>query len=700
MSREQVILGLKGFIWLCLGVILFAPLYINSQLFFPYITSKTFAFNIAVELALVAFLALCFFSHQYRLKLTSVVALLAGYIAIVFVSSLLSGHFYHSFWSNHERSEGIVLLLHLLALVVVVTGFFKTMKDWLYAFDLAYLSTLLVSLVAAGQWLQQQFPGSFDFVLKSSTGARLDATIGNPGYVAGYLIFGVFFALLLMFKRPEWQWRVYYGVGIALQLIVIAFTETRGGYLALLAAFPLLCAYFFLWYSDWRHAKLVGVAGIVMGVLLVGGLFAAKDVQFVQDSTVLRRLTSISLSEGTAKNRLLVWQNAWEGFREKPVLGWGYENFYIPFNKNYDADLMEPWFDRSHNMIFDRLLTGGILGLVGYLALLLVPYYFLWRGYRAKKEALRDPRYVVPVVLTLAMMAYGIQNFFIFEALVTYIPLCLLLAFVSTLGPSREVKMFESQTVRTASVVAGVVLLVPIMYFVNIKPLDANAGLIKIFANGSLTVPQRLEAFEYVLGSGTYGVSEFRQQFYQYFDNLARQQVPAQLITPWVLAVERELEAEVRENPTNLQALLSLMSFYNMTGGGQPERFERNFPLYEQAVALSPGRPQVYQTIGYTYFYQALVALEQKNDAEVQRLSDLSLEKMRYAVSLNDENGDSYRHLLTVLLYAERDQEVVDLLQSVRTKSMSIEFEVLVAHARQIAQGLENQELVEQIDAL
>ena len=71
-----------------------------------------------------------------------------------------------------------------------------------------------------------------------------------------------------------------------------------------------------------------------------------------------------------------------KGFQERPILGWGQENFNYVFNKNYDPGMwgQEQWFDRTHNVILDWLVAGGILGLLAYLSIFFSTLYYVWRG--------------------------------------------------------------------------------------------------------------------------------------------------------------------------------------------------------------------------------------------------------------------------------------------------------------------------------
>jgi len=99
-------------------------------------------------------------------------------------------------------------LIHLFAYLFVLSGFLRKLKDWLFIFEVSFFGSLLVSLMGLGQYL------GLSWVIASSGGARISATIGNAGYVAGYLIFNIFFGLLLIFFRKNNNLKLYYIFGI------------------------------------------------------------------------------------------------------------------------------------------------------------------------------------------------------------------------------------------------------------------------------------------------------------------------------------------------------------------------------------------------------------------------------------------------------------------------------------------------------
>jgi hypothetical protein len=73
MNIDIIKKSTKSLIWICLGVILFSPLYVNTHLFFPFIVTKAIAFNVSVEVMFLAFLFLSFKDKNYHIRIISIV---------------------------------------------------------------------------------------------------------------------------------------------------------------------------------------------------------------------------------------------------------------------------------------------------------------------------------------------------------------------------------------------------------------------------------------------------------------------------------------------------------------------------------------------------------------------------------------------------------------------------------------------------
>jgi O-antigen ligase len=632
MENKSLSLFFKGIIWSCLAVIIFSPLYVSSKLFFPFITTKTFAFQIAVEVMVVAFLALCVIDKKYRIHTSSTVILLLVYLIILTIASAVSGNdFYHSFWSNNEREDGILLLGHLFLFSVVLTGFFRSVREWLYLLDMFLVAVFCVAVVSFDQYLALSLSDVWkDHFIPSSNGARLAATIGNAGYVGGYMVFGIFVSLFMALKRSKWWQKTWYVLLLSLCLFIAIQTQTRGAYLAL-ALGVLISAVYLMWFY-WRnkYLKIGLVVVLLVGTLGVVGIFTFKDSDFIKGQPILRRVASISLSEATANNRMVTWKIGWEGLKEKPLLGYGQENFYQVFDKYYTTKNSEQWFDRCHNMICDRAVTGGILGLIGYLALLLLPFYGLWKyyikEYGKNQEGVENisRKYLTPIIFSILILAYIIQNMFIFEALAIYIPLIIVLSFVGLYGEHSDSEFWENENLKIGLLVAFVILFFPALYIFNLKPMNANADFITALSSQQ-TVDKRIDAFEEILSRDTYGNQEYRRHYLTVYENVVseymndlanRTEAKDKLVMDFAAKMENQLSNQLKENPYSVNNYSALINFYNSSYFFDISRLQKALDVADKAIALSPNRPQVYYEIATTHYYLGNYLFSIKKEAE------------------------------------------------------------------------------------
>ena len=698
MSEKAVANVLKGIIWLCLGVILFSALYVSSKLFFPFIVTKTVAFDISVEVMFLAFLLLSLVDKNYKIRLNLTVLLMFIYLAILTLASLLGNDFYHSFWSNNERSDGILLLGHLFLFVVVLTSFIRTTKEWLYVLDIFLVASVCVSIVALDQYLALTFPVQWaDHFLPSSNGARLAATIGNAGYVAGYMIFGVFISLFLFFKRKNTWLKVLYAIVFILELFIAVETQTRGGYLALALGLPIFVLYLVFFYYRKNYLKVIAVVLVLAGLAGVFLIFANKNSDFIKGQPILSRITSISLSDGSTNNRLVTWGIAFEGFKNRPILGYGQENFYQVFDRYYTTKNTEQWFDRSHNMIGDRVITGGLIGLVSYLSLLILPFYFLWSYYRKKyKDINKDLNqkqdktqesagrlYFTPVIFSILILAYIVQNMFIFEALVTYVPLMLVLSFAGLYGPSFEGKLFSNRGFKAVIFVVFLIAFIPMLYFFNIKPVQANADLIKILSSNDMSVDQRISAFEDIISRHTLGNQEYRRQYFSFYeeamsyyfqgDSKNRNKSTESQLASFTGKMEGQLLDQISENPYNVTNYLMLMRFYNMAYVFDPSMLSKAINLSDKAIELSPGRPQIYYELASSYYYIAFYqSANKKADASAASYS-LALDNFYRGAKLNVNSSDGFDQLVGFIFSVKNNKDLMNAFVSHGINGQKIE---------------------------
>ena len=288
---------------------------------------------------------------------------------------------------------------------------------------------------------------------------------------------------------------------------------------------------------------------------------------------------------------------SWQGFKEHSVLGWGPDNYMFLFNKYYDPKMyaQEQWFDRSHNVFFDWLISAGLLGLGFYLLLFAVALYYLW-----KKIA--DWGLLEKSLFTGLLAAYFFHNIFVFDQLISYLSFFSLLAYFNwQRGVDRPVLATNwrpTPAFANGLAVATMCIVAVAFYFVNVKPINASSNLIKaITPNQQTGYRDNLDRFKQVLAVKTFISGEAREQLAsvalsvigsdQYDDNFKREFL--------TLAVT-ELESQVKRQPTDARTLILLGNLLRSTGN-----FEPALVAIKQAVAASPRKQTMLFQLGQTY---------------------------------------------------------------------------------------------------
>ena len=126
MSNNQ----LRYIILAGLFAIPFVPLIVSSSLFFPFITGKAFVFRILVEIIFGCFLILAVRDESYRPKFSWIFVALLGFLVVLGVADFFGENSFKAFWSNFERMEGFITLLHLGAYFMILSSVLKTEELW------------------------------------------------------------------------------------------------------------------------------------------------------------------------------------------------------------------------------------------------------------------------------------------------------------------------------------------------------------------------------------------------------------------------------------------------------------------------------------------------------------------------------------------------------------------------------------------
>lgn len=478
---------LESFIRACIYALTLTPLIFWRPLMFFFEQTKGFYVIFIAEVLLLLFGWLCYARPSLRLRLGSIGVALVVYIAVLFLTSVLGVDFSVSFWGEADRVTALFYWIHLAIVFVVLVNVLRTKDDWIGFLRFSVVIALVVAFI------------QLMFVLGVSEipDSRNGATLGNSTYLAVYLLFHVFFALFIaVSSHTRFLKRFGYASAAVLAAVVILPGDANAAILSLYGALVLLGALSLAWGSRVRWRRVVGWS--LLGVLVV--IVTLSSVMLAQPDSALREY-AVSLS---SEARFVIWDIAWQGIKERPVFGWGLENFPRVFFDHYNPCLGAPpcggemFFDRAHNKVLDVWIESGLVGLVAYIVLLVVAALALFRLSREKEKAFSA------AVLLALLAAYFVQNLTILDVSITLLFFVITLALIQSLSfPPIEVTFrVVPQSRPILAVLATGTFLLGTFFFV-VSPVRASLAVASL---DTVSTPQeRARLFDQAANGSRFG---------------------------------------------------------------------------------------------------------------------------------------------------------------------------------------------------
>lgn len=435
-------------LWIVRGLLLLAlctPLVVKWNVFFPFAFGKALFFRVVIELALFLWAARSLLMLHgpygvgkeerawrtlFRHPLTLAIG---GFFISLLISTIFAVNDYRAFWGDVERSEGFWGMLHYGALFVLLLRFFGA-REWGWLMKVLFGGGIVLMFYGVLEYFGIT---DFPFAVPSSSVAgagvaRLASLVGNSAFLSTHLLLLVAFAGIFWYfkkdalKEESRAWSLLaLGTGL-LALPAIFFTGTRGAILGLVAGFGMWVVLVAAGFTgSGKRFRAIAIAALA-ALLVFGGIFwSTRTASFWQEVPGLSRLANTNpfdQHDASTQTRLITWRVSWEAFLDRPVFGWGPENYLMAYERHYDPNYAlygETWLDRAHNKVFDLLVMQGAVGFLAYLSIFIMAFWVIAR-YRKPEGA----------VLASGLVAYGVQNLVLFDQVVSYPVIFSLFAFI------------------------------------------------------------------------------------------------------------------------------------------------------------------------------------------------------------------------------------------------------------------------------
>ncbi len=599
----------KLLVWtirICIIGIILIPLLVVKSTLFPFIFSKILLFRTLVEISFLAWLPLVLWKKEYRPSFKDpIIFWLTVFQGILVVTMLIGVDPERSLWSTVERMTGVVTFLHFWIWLLIVPTIVRNVTQWKYFLSISLAASLIVG------------------VSDIYDGATLYSTLGNPIYVGVYALLHIFFAFFLLFLEKKRYLRIVF-LFLALFNIAIAYVAgTRGSIVALFAALLCLWLYVFLFGSKAYRKPLRIISVCIMASLVVGALFIAtpsgKDWVDRNLPGTFHRLFYEGLGD-----RIGIWYIGIQGFFDRPLTGWGWENYYQIYDRYYKpvmsgVSMRDPFIDRSHNQFIDVLALTGIFGFIAYgmvwvsliwcflrILAVLRRKQFESRGYAREEGAVLS--------LLLFFIAYNTQNITIFDHPSSLILLYIALALTSTVlshyrasnlltTPSLIPPFSTGLNIRTITIPKGAVIVCSIMlagflfYNANYIPFQQTKLAVRAINSVRGGADPDISLFKETLKKKTFARQEIRSFFADAIGQVVgNASLSKDIRTSFLAFIERELFAGEQENPQSVRYFLkhSYIKRAGYTYTSDPSYLAAAEKFTEKARRLSPERLMVY----------------------------------------------------------------------------------------------------------
>ena len=461
----------------------------------------------------------------------------------------------------------------------------------------------------------------------------------------------------MFFWSEERGWKIAWaGLGAVNLLALFLATDIRGSQLGFIVGILSAFAVYFLAHQKKNIRKIT--AGIII-IAFVSGI--ALSIFFVSSG----KIYEIFKRSGTVKTRIINWKISWQGFLEKPIFGYGLENYYIPFEKHFEPDYYrnnagqqssEYGFSLPHNKILEVAVLSGILGFVTYLAVFAEIFWFLYKKFSKTKD--------MSLLAIIGMwVAYLVHLFFLFDNIFSFFMFFSLLAFTGFVlkEPVKE-KPDEPITLKPA-----------LFYSLTIVIIIATIGSVYLFSYQSaradiyaLSAIRQMRDKKYDDSIATFEKIEKIGLFYiqqKALFELSRETERLLVLAnqynepqkKYLEKIAAKNEVSLKRDPSRMYYHLNMSRINFMVGKFNKSGYEKSNELLEKMIGNGTNRMEVYMYAAENY-----QALGQK---------DKAIELGENGLALDPTYG--YANYLMAHIYrliGENDKAIYYLEEAIKNK--------------------------------
>ncbi|MDR7434489.1 MAG: O-antigen ligase family protein [Armatimonadota bacterium] len=292
------------------------------------------------------------------------------YALAIAIATVFSVDPWVSFWGRYNRREGFLTLIAYLLVTALTARYLKSkpqVQRWIGGL---FIGSAIVIAYGIAQYF------GLEIIPNLESGGRSFATMGNPDFLAMYLVLVQSLAMtLFLYGSESPYWLIFWGITTGTYLTLLM-TLSRAGWLGIA-----LSGVMIVW-MGWPRLKQDSavrrrLAILATSLALVTVLFEWPGGPFSRPGlTITTRILSTGEVETSGvSERLWIWYNTVLVIVKRPLIGWGPETLshvfpYVP-QERY-LEFVQRWgrfgiVDRAHNDFLHVAASTGLIGLASYI---------------------------------------------------------------------------------------------------------------------------------------------------------------------------------------------------------------------------------------------------------------------------------------------------------------------------------------------
>ncbi|STO54466.1 Putative lipooligosaccharide biosynthesis protein [Canicola haemoglobinophilus] len=200
------------------------------------------------------------------------------------------------------------------------------------------------------------------------------------------------FAISIHFlSKKNYKLTALYLVCSFLGILASILTTARGGWVGL----PFVLASIILFYRQSFNKKLLFLFLVILAsaITIIGINSKTGVIKRYEDakSDIVRYIDKKEKNSSLGA-RFDMWENAWLGIKEKPIFGWGNKGYRELKQSQQIAGTLAITtlkFNDAHNQYLDTAVKRGIIGLIGLLMVILIPFKYFLQNVKNEDEEIK-----------------------------------------------------------------------------------------------------------------------------------------------------------------------------------------------------------------------------------------------------------------------------------------------------------------------